>query len=732
MKAWKRSLALLLTAAMVLTMGVMAFAAEEAGNGEASPLGDMTGKIVILHTNDTHGHDVADAETESIGTAAVAQLKKDYEAAGAEVLLLSAGDAIQGTSLVNMGYGEEAVNFMNAAGYDAMVPGNHEFDWGYENLKTLEGNMDFPLLAANVVDQNGRQVFTQYMIYELEDGRLVGVFGLATPETATKAHPDKIKGLTFLAGQELYDCAQKQVDELRDQGCELVIALGHLGVDEESAPNRSTDVLKHVNGIDLFVDGHSHTEIEGGELVNNTLLVSTGESLHNIGVVVYDGNAMHASFVKYGEYDGQDETVAKLVNEVNQKVSAELDKKFAETKVLLNGEREPGVRTEETNLGDFACDAILWQARQSLGEDAVDAALTNGGGIRASIAVGDVTMNDMKTVFPYGNTVATVTLTGAQLLEAIEAATCSTPTSIGAFPQVAGIEYTVNTAVPYENGKQYENSTYYAPANPGARVTITSVDGEAFDEDATYTIATNDFTAAGGDTYGVFTKCQTYDTGIAMEDALVNYVTEALDGVIGEAYAEPAGRITIAKLPTDVKGNSGYFEEVKYVWLNGMMSGVGNNTFQPNGTVTRGAVYQTLYNMAGKPEVTGESSFTDVKDSDWFADAALWAEQNDLTTGVGNHTFGGNQNVTREQLAKIFRDYAVFLDKEGEKSADLSGYSDREQVAEWAMEGMEWSVANGIVGGTTTTTLSPNANAIRAQLAIMLYRFDTKVVQAEE
>ena len=731
MKAWKRFLGLLLSAAMVFAMSAVAFAAETGEDGGLD-LGDMTGDLVILHTNDVHGHDVENAEEGIFGTAAVAQLKKDYEAAGAEVLLLSAGDAIQGTSLVNMSYGETAVEFMNAAGYDAMATGNHEFDWGYENLQKLEGEMDFPLLAANVLDENGDAAFQSNMIYTMADGRKVGIFGLATPETATKAHPDKIKGLTFLAGQELYNCAQQQVHALEEQDCEFIICLGHLGVDDESEPNRSTDLLKQVNGIDLFIDGHSHTEIEGGQLVNDTLLVSTGESLHNIGVVTYDGNAMHASFVKYGEYAGRDEAVAELINGINEEVSAELDQTFATTEVFLNGERDPGVRTQETNLGDFACDAILWQARQSLGEDAVDAALTNGGGIRASIEAGDVTMNDMKTVFPYGNVVATVTLTGAQLLEAIEAATCTTPTSIGAFPQVSGIEYTVNTAVPYVNGKQYANSTYYAPANPGARVTITSVNGEKFDKNATYTIATNDFTAAGGDTYGVFTQCETYNTGVAMEDALVNYVTQELGGVIGKEYAESAGRITIAKLPTDVKGDSGYFTEVKYVWLNGMMSGVGNNTFDPNGTVTRGAVYQTLYNMAGKPEVTGESSFTDVKDSDWFADAALWAEQNGLTTGVGNHTFAGNQKVTRQQLAKIFHDYAVLLDKEGEKTADLSGYTDQDQVADWAVEGMEWSVANGIVGGTSTTTLSPGNNAIRAQLAIMLYRFDTKVINPAE
>ena len=174
--------------------------------------------------------------------------------------------------------------------------------------------------------------------------------------------------------------------------------------------------------------------------------------------------------------------------------------------------------------------------------------MTNGGGIRATIEIGDVTMKDMKTVFPFGNEVATLTITGAELLEALEAATFSTPDAIGAFPQVAGIEFTIDTSVAYENGEQYPDSTYFAPAKPGSRVTIATVAGEPWSAEAEYVIATNDFTAAGGDTYGVFAYPYTqtgYKTGVALEDALVNYTQTVLGGVIGEQYAAPAGRITI-------------------------------------------------------------------------------------------------------------------------------------------------------------------------------------------
>ena len=244
----------------------------------------------------------------------------------------------------------------------------------------------------------------------------------------------------------------------------------------------------------------------------------------------------------------RDDEVEDLVNSVNAKIEKQLSTAFAKTEVVLNGERAPGVRTEETNLGDFAADAILWAARQAMG-DGIVAAITNGGGIRATIQAGDITMKDMKTVFPFGNQVTVLTVTGAELLEALEAATYSTPEAIGAFPQVSGIVFTIDTTVAFEQGELYPDSTYYAPAKPGSRVTIESVGGEAFDPEALYTIATNDFTAAGGDTYYAFAYANAttgYDTGVALEDALVNYVQTELGGVVSaEMYGEPQGRITV-------------------------------------------------------------------------------------------------------------------------------------------------------------------------------------------
>ena len=549
----KKILSLVLALAMMLCVFAPAMAE-----------GALEGKLIILHTNDIHGRAVADAE--SFGYARIAALKKSLQAQGAEVILMDAGDFSQGTPLVNLGYGKNAVDFMNAAGYDIATLGNHEFDWGSDNMEQNMANAQFAVICANLTRAaDGTLVFPANKIFDTVIGK-VGVFGLDTPETMTKTHPDKVKGITFAQGEELFALAQAQVAELEAAGCDLIVCLGHLGQDDESTGNRSIDLLEKVTGIDLFIDAHSHTVIDGGELCGETLRTSTGSYSNAIGYVVAEkvteeevtSIALNAGLWTIAENDEAammlgngvaiDEEVAAIVNTLNDAVEAELSASFAKTEVLLDGNRAPGVRTQETNLGDFAADAILWAARQAIGEDKVVAAVTNGGGIRATIEIGDVTMKDMKTVFPYGNEVATLTITGSELLEALEAATWSTPEAIGAFPQVSGIEFTIDTTVAYENGEMYPNSTYYAPAKPGSRVTIATVGGEAWAADAEYTIATNDFTAAGGDTYYVFAYPFTqtgYKTGVALEDALVNYTQTVLGGVIGEQYAAPAGRITI-------------------------------------------------------------------------------------------------------------------------------------------------------------------------------------------
>ena len=418
----KKLLSLALALVMSLSLAVPAMAADEKTETPVTPYAvsaDVKGKIVILHTNDTHGADVAE-EGKVIGDAGVAALKSAFEKAGAQVFLFSAGDATQGAPIVNLSQGEAAIEFMNASGYDAMVPGNHEFDWGADNLKTIVKKAEFPVLAANIVDEKtGKAIFDTTATFKTKSGLKIGVFGLDTPEAATKTNPDKIVGLNFLAGEELYKCAEDTIKALKDDKCDFIICLGHLGIDDETKAggNRSVDVVEKVSGIDLFIDGHSHSttdqiaavidNADKTNVLNGTKIVSTGTKLANVGVVVIDPKTkeMTDELVPAAAWTKVDTKVESAVKKTNEAVDKTLSAIMGKTEVLLDGERDPGVRTQETNLGDFAADAILWFARKNAGgDDKVDVALTNGGGIRASIEVGDISMKTMNTVFPFGNT----------------------------------------------------------------------------------------------------------------------------------------------------------------------------------------------------------------------------------------------------------------------------------------------------------------------------------------
>ena len=507
---------------------------------------DLSGQLVILHTNDSHGRIKEDGT--SMGMSAVKYLANRYENAGASVLILDAGDTLHGLPIVTASRGESAVDVMNAVGYSAMAPGNHDFNYGYEHILELEEEMNFPVLAANVTyEADGSLVFGDHIVITCGE-YTIGVFGMATPETVTKTNPNNVVGLDFNE-DKLAGIAQAQCDELKELGCDIIICLAHLGDDVSSTPYRSTDVLEQVTDIDLWIDGHSHSVLnDDGEahLVNGTLVASTGEYTKNIGVVTYDGAEFDAGLVHYAdlcntyeqdgeiitEFYGYDPEITALVQNYYDEMMEFYSEVVGHTDVLLNGTRE-FVRTQETNLGDLAADAILAAAPNA------DFALTNGGGIRANIEIGDITRYDLFTVFPFGNMVATVELTGAQIVYILEAATHACPGIDGAFPQVSGITFEIHTYIEYEG--EYAN-----PTNPGSRIQNVCINGEPIDLDATYVMATNDFLAAGGDTYAIL--AENFENsgiliGINLEDALINYIQNIDDNCAG--YAEPAGRIVI-------------------------------------------------------------------------------------------------------------------------------------------------------------------------------------------
>ena len=563
----KKILAIALALVMLLSLGVTSFADYDYAANAKVFRSDYTGKTVILHSNDVHGA--------LGGYAYMTELKNEFLAAGAtDVILVDAGDFSQGTSYVSSSKGASAVTMMNAAGYDVVTLGNHEFDFGYAQLMENLKDAQFQVICADVyLDETGETILPATTVVEVETAAeaaaaaeeteaaegeeepatnlRIGFFGMETPETATKVNPGLIQEISFATFDDLYASAQVAVDALKEENVDLIIGLTHLGVDKESAANgyRSIDLYDKVTDIDFLIDGHSHTVMTAGE--NGEPIQSTGCYFANVGVVVIDNatKTIDDHFLIEAANLPKDADVDAAAKEIMDAVDAEYSAVFAKSEVLLNGERAPGNRTEQTNLGTLITDAMVWSV---VSEGAMEAyyeapvvGVTNGGGIRAPIAIGDVTKNDIVTVLPFGNTVAVIYVKGSELLEALEASTYCTPEAVGGFPQTSGIEWTLDTTKEYDQGDVYtlngKESSYYAPASI-QRVTITAINGEPFDENATYAVVTNNFCAAGGDTYNVFNRAYSegfgFDTGIPMDEAVMDYVTDVLNGVIGEQYAE--------------------------------------------------------------------------------------------------------------------------------------------------------------------------------------------------
>lgn len=504
--------------------------------------GEYEGKVIILHSNDVHGA--------LEGYAYMAGLRDRYKNEGAEVILVDDGDFSQGSASVNVFKGKSAVDVMNKVGYDIVGLGNHDFDFGYQNLADNLRDARFKVICSDIFGPDGNTICDSGYVYTTRGGLRIAFFSMDTPETMTKSNPAKLTGLKFATEDRFFEIAGSTVDEYRNnQGCDLVICLTHLGTDSASMPYTSYNLYEKVPGIDFIIDGHSHTVFSS---YDGLPIQQTGTKFEEIGVIVIDeaSGRIEKSFLLPVEIIPSDEDVAAYVKTIIDKVDAEYEIKFAESTVDLNGDREPGNRTMETNLGDLISDSMMWVITSDASGVKVPQdhllAINNGGGIRDWIRKGDVTKKDVNNVLPFGNTVYLVYVKGSVILEALEASTFCTPSSIGAFPQVAGMEMTIDTTKKYDaKSEAYPNSTYYGPASIN-RVTVDSVNGKPFDPEATYGVITNDFVAAGGDTYYAFGSAEDkFDTGFPLDEVLMDYINEVMGGVIDDRYAQPAGRIKI-------------------------------------------------------------------------------------------------------------------------------------------------------------------------------------------
>ena len=538
----KKLLSLLLVLAMMFSLTVTA-SAEEAAVISAAPADE----IVILHTNDVHcSYEAYDK---------VAALAKDAD------LLVDAGDAIQGGVIGTLSKGEYIVDIMNEIGYDAAVPGNHEFDYDMDQfLKLAKEKAEYPYLSANFVDKTGKPVFDAYKLFEV-DGKKVAFVGLTTPETFTKSTPtyfqdgngNYIYGFCEGGnGQELYAAAQKAIDAAEAAGADYVIGLGHLGIDGESSPWTSKEVIANTTGFDAFIDGHSHStfaETVKDKAGNDVAFAQTGTKLANVGkITIKADGTITCENIDLANVTADADTTAYIAG-VTEKFDALQNTVVAKTEVELtiNGaDGKRAVRSAETNLGDLCADAY----RVMLG---ADVAFVNGGGVRANLAAGDITYGDIVNVHPFGNEACLVKVTGQQIKDALELGASAYPGESGGFLQVSGLTYTIDSTIPSSVVRDEKNM--FVKVDGAYRVTDIQVGGQPLDVNKTYTLASHNYMLKSqGDGYAMFGTDNVEiikDCVMIDNPVLINYIVEELNGTVGKEYAAPAGRITIVTAPAE-------------------------------------------------------------------------------------------------------------------------------------------------------------------------------------
>ena len=512
--------------------------------------------ITILYTNDVHTY--IDKQSPKLTYAAIAALKKSYQDDGKNVLLVDAGDHVQGTAYGSMDEGATIIQLMNAAGYDAATPGNHEFDYGMDRAKELMADADYPYLSCNWVNLPLNNRVLSDVKYFRIGGRTIAFVGITTPETITKSTPayfmDKNQKryvydiLGGEDGQKLYSAVQKSINKAR-MIADYVIGLGHLGVDPSSSPWTSKEVIEHTSGLDAFIDGHSHTVMEcewvkdlSGKAV---ALTQTGSYFANVGEMTIKADGSIATQL-VPTYDGLDSAVAGIQTEWVSAVDDMLGEKIAvaETNFYISdpatGKRR--IRLGETNLGDFVADGI-YSYFNEVEQLHCDVAIMNGGGIRADVDAGDWSFKTCKQVSPFGNVACLMSVTGKQIQDALEfAARFVGPDGQenGGFLHVAGATYEIHTDIP--NTVQTDDKNVWIGSATGTpRVQNVKIYDKAsgtyvpLDEGKTYALAGMNYTLRNlGDGFAMFDGAELIKDYVAEDYLVMSTYAMSFGGVDGE------------------------------------------------------------------------------------------------------------------------------------------------------------------------------------------------------
>ena len=551
----KRFFALLLT--FVLIVGCCSFVAFAEGE-ETRP------DIVILYTSDVHcGID------QGFGYAGLEQIRDGLVAQGNVVILVDDGDNIQGEPIGTMTKGEALVELMNEAGYEIAIPGNHEFDYGMEQFLSLAEKAKFQYISCNF-NKDGELVFEPYVIKDL-GGAKVAFVGVTTPKTLTSSTPKYFQNekgefvygfFQDETGEGVYKAVQKAVDDARAEGAEYVIVMGHMGNEEECRPWTYADVIENTTGIDAFLDGHSH-DTEQVTMKNkdgeDVIRSACGTKFACVGYCRIAGDGkITAGVYKWNndtsapELLGITNDMSKAVDKASNALNEKLKEVVATTQVKLtindpeavdeNGKPIRMVRRAETNLGDLCADAYRAQS-------GADIAFVNGGGVRVNIEAGDITLNDILKVHPFGNAMCVIEVTGQQILDALEWGARNVPGENGGFLQVSGLTYEIHTYI--DTPCKQDENTLFAGIEGERRVQNVLVNGKPIDPKATYTLASHDYMLLNqGDGYSMFGGCKLLQDRVKLDNqVLIDYIVDTLGGTVGEQYDNPygEGRIVIVE-----------------------------------------------------------------------------------------------------------------------------------------------------------------------------------------
>lgn len=664
--------------------------------------------IVILYENDVH----CAVEGYSKLAAMKNELKSEYEYVG----VVSSGDFVQGGTLGAVSKGEYIVELMNLVGYDAIAPGNHEFDYTISRLTELYELSETKYISCNFAKIGEEKTyFEPYTIVSYGDIDIAYI-GIITPETITSARPSQFRNengeiiYTFNESR-LYELVQESIDEATEDGADYVIALSHIGYDESGELNDVTDVIENTDGLDVVLDAHSHSVIEEkivkDKSGDDVLLSSTGTGFENIGKLTIANGEFDTELVKTETYTKTDADVDAYIAEINESYAELGNRKIGESKVELITHNEEGtrlVRTAETNLGNLCSDALFFVTN-------ADVSYVNGGGLRAPIKSGDMTFNDIYSVFPFNNRIVTAEITGQVLLDMLEMSMISYPQEDGAFPHMSGITFSVNKSIP--SSIKVDENGFFTKVDGDYRVyDVKVLDKEsgnykALELDKKYILAAADYYILNfGSGMSMFKDAKVVESeGMLDVEVLERYITDNLNGVIGEEYKDVVNRITF----TD-----GY-----------------ENADNEDKAVTRAEAIVALWNMEGSPASDFAMKFDDVSAETPYAEAIRWAAAVKIVNGCSESSFAPGDALTREQLAAILWRYAKSenIDVSIGENTNILSYEDVFSVSDYAIPALEWTCGSGIMSGNTISTLAPGEQVNRIFFASVLHKYAQYVEQ---